>query len=144
MTNLACVKRYQKRHPKRVARVQARNYKRQKALGWPNRRKWKAGENGAIRLLNSARQTAWVAGRKFSLKRGDIVVPRRCPVLGIPLFFTVGRRTNNTPSIDRINNRKGYTPENIVVVSWRANDLKRDMTYDELQRLARFYARYVS
>ena len=140
--NRAAVKRYQARHPTRVARVQRRSYLRQKALGWPNRTKWKAGDNGAIRLINSARTTAWARGLKFNLRRGDIVVPRRCPVLGILLRFTPGQRTDSTPSIDRINNRRGYTRGNVVVVSWRANYLKRDMTRDEIRRLAAFYTEF--
>ena len=47
---------------------------------------------------------------------------------------------NNAPSIDRIDNEKGYIKENIVIVSNRANLLKKDATTEELVMLANFYS----
>lgn len=50
------------------------------------------------------------------------------------------RKTSaNSPSIDRIDNSKGYIPTNIVVISNRANLLKKDATLDELVAIAEFY-----
>lgn len=60
-------------------------------------------------------------------------------MLGIPLEFSQSSRTDNTPSIDRVDNSKGYVKNNIVIVSWRANRLKSDATPYELRRLAKFY-----
>lgn len=137
-SNLEAVRRYQRRHPDRVAKVRARNYRRQKLLGWPNRKRW-LWMNVAARLLASARASASVKGLPCTIVKADIVVPKRCPALGIPLFSTRGRRTDNTPSIDRIDKRRGYVPDNIVIISWRANDLKSNMTRRELQGLARLY-----
>lgn len=68
----------------------------------------------------------------------DISIPSICPILDIPLFFS-HKRTYNTPSIDRIDNNKGYEPGNIVVCSWRANMLKKDATLSELIKIATFY-----
>ena len=42
--------------------------------------------------------------------------------------------------MDRRDNSIGYTPENVVVVSWRANRIKSDASAAELQKLANFYA----
>lgn len=39
----------------------------------------------------------------------------------------------------RKNNMLGYTPDNVVVVSWRANRLKSDATAGELATIAAFY-----
>jgi len=50
-----------------------------------------------------------------------------------------GGNNNNSPSLDRIDNTKGYTPDNVVVVSNRANSIKRDATPDELMAVAKFY-----
>ena len=140
MTNLEAVRRYQRRHPDRVAKVHARGNHRQKIKGWPNRKRW-LWANVDARLLASARAAARTKRIACTITKSDIKVPKQCPVFGIPLFLTPGRRTNNTPSIDRINNRRGYVSGNIVVVSWRANHLKSNMTRVELQRLARFYLR---
>ncbi len=111
---------------------------RQKEKGWPNRKKW-LELRWESRLLVSARAHAQNKGLNIDITLEDINIPEKCPVLGIPLFFTKGKRTRNTPTIDRINNAKGYVRGNIVVVSWRANDLKKDATVQELRRLAKFY-----
>ncbi|USN16776.1 hypothetical protein STRZYGA_00550 [Brevundimonas phage vB_BpoS-Strzyga] len=96
-------------------------------------------QNDPARFLwRGARQRAQREGLEFTLSLDDVEVPSHCPVLGIPLVVAEGV-TPNSPSIDRRNNARGYTPDNIVVVSWRANCLKRDATPEELWRLAKFY-----
>ena len=90
-------------------------------------------------LLYRAKERAKKNGLDFDLTISDINIPLACPVLGIPLAHG-GRLSPNSPSIDRIDNTKGYVRGNIVVVSLRANLLKKDATLDELQRLAKFYA----
>lgn len=70
-----------------------------------------------------ARQTKMI----FELELCDIFIPDRCPILDIPLFFSEGKKTDNTPSLDRIDNNKGYVKGNIRVISFRANALKSNM-----------------
>lgn len=65
------------------------------------------------------------------------MVPKRCPILGIPLVFS-SSQLPQSPSLDRIDNRLGYVPGNVQVVSWRANELKKDATPRELIALGRF------
>lgn len=48
---------------------------------------------------------------------------------------------NNAPSIDRFDNNKGYEKGNVAVISWRANNLKRDATLDELQKVVKWCAK---
>ena len=74
---------------------------------------------------------------KVKVTFDDIVMPTHCPVLGIPLGFSNSR--DHVPSIDRIVNTKGYTKDNIVIVSLRANRFKSDATLEELKRLVAFY-----
>lgn len=90
-------------------------------------------------MLVYARAHAQNKGLDIDITVENITIPAKCPVLGIPLFFTEGKRTRNTPTLDRIDNSKGYTRGNVVVVSWRANDLKKDATLQELQRISQFY-----
>jgi hypothetical protein len=89
-------------------------------------------------MLKSRRDDARRKNIPFDITINDVQISIRCPVLDIPLFFSE-TRTNNTPSIDRKNNSEGYTKDNVVVCSWRANMLKKDATIRELQQLADFY-----
>lgn len=95
-------------------------------------------KNAAKVLLKSARNRAKENGIPFSIKLEDVYVPAFCPVLRIPL--EVGGERFNSPSLDRIDNTKGYEPGNVIVVSLRANRLKSDATLDELIALAEFYS----
>ena len=52
----------------------------------------------------------------------------------------LGSKNNDlTPSIDRINPKKGYVKENIIVVSMKANRIKTDATVEEIRKVADFY-----
>jgi hypothetical protein len=92
-----------------------------------------------LRLLALAKYRARVARLPFDLTYEDIVIPTVCPILGIPLEPSRGRRTANSPSLDRIIGERGYTRGNVLVVSWRANALKGNSTVDELLRIAAAY-----
>lgn len=72
---------------------------------------------------------------EFTISVEDVTIPNCCPVLGIPLQISDGKPSDNSPSLDRIDNTKGYTPNNICVISYRANSIKRDSSIDELQKL---------
>jgi len=78
----------------------------------------------------------------FDLTHGDIsdlTIPITCPVLDIPLRQERGRQTDNSVSIDRIDSNQGYTPDNVVIVSWRVNRLKSNATLDEMKKMTAFY-----
>jgi hypothetical protein len=93
------------------------------------------GRSHTLSLWHSARQRAKRRGIPFDLKPADIVIPETCPVLGIPLFRGVGTLGPNSPSIDQVVIGKGYVPNNICVISHRANALKRDGTVEELEKV---------
>lgn len=94
-----------------------------------------------LAMLSRAKQR----GEACKIKLEDIVIPARCPVLGIEIFLTPygserkKENRDNAPSIDRIDNSVGYVRGNIIVVSHRANRIKNDATADELKKLAEFY-----
>ncbi len=71
----------------------------------------------------------------FNLEVSDIVIPEFCPVFGIRLVPLGGKRTDATPSIDRVDNTKGYVKGNVWIISWRANRLKCDATVEELHKI---------
>jgi len=67
--------------------------------------------------------------------------PEKCPVLGTEFKLVDGNRQFSplSPSLDRIDNNKGYTKNNCIVVSRRVNSIKSNASIDELCRIAEFY-----
>ena len=56
----------------------------------------------------------------------------------------LGSKNNDlTPSIDRIDPKKRYVKDNIIVVSMRANRIKSDATVDEIRKVADFYEKHL-
>lgn len=91
-------------------------------------------------ILYRAKQNAKTRGIPFSLMLKDIPdIPKRCSVLQwIELEYRVGEGSqDSSPSLDRIDNTRGYEPGNVRIISQRANVLKSNATDKELQALAR-------
>lgn len=118
---------YQKRHPERVRAA-----------------------NAAYKLRNPANILVWQArdrARRFGLpcdlNTGDLTIPEFCPVLGIPIERNpgTGKWHANAPSVDRIKPALGYVKGNVRVISWRANNLKRDGTAEEHEAIAAYIRR---
>jgi len=92
------------------------------------------------RMYQRAKQRAKKNGREFSITVDDIVIPDRCPVLGYEINVNSGRpgAYHNSPSLDRIDNSRGYTPDNIQVISQRANAMKAAANNADLHNFARW------
>lgn len=99
--------------------------------------RWRKNNPESARITH-LRGRAKKLGVPFDITKHDIVIPDRCPILDIPLFFTDGQRTSNTPSIDRIDNSKGYTKDNVRVISFKANRSKGNMTLADAERLVAY------
>jgi hypothetical protein len=93
-----------------------------------------------LRRLQAPEHALWERAKKraaernveFSLPKAAITIPEKCPALGIPIF--VGQaRTENSPSLDRIEPRRGYVLGNVRVISDRANRLKSNRSLAELR-----------
>ena len=88
-------------------------------------------------MLRSARHRAKVKGMAFNIELGDIVIPELCPVLGIPIFRTTGHGgAENSPSLDRKDNTKGYIKGNVQVISYLANMMKSSAAPEQLIQFA--------
>lgn len=92
-------------------------------------------------LLSAAKRRANQNGLDFNITHEDIEIPTHCPVFGIPLLLNSGRQNDNSPSLDRIDNSKGYIKGNVRVVSWRLNQRKSDMSIAEILALADYVKR---
>jgi hypothetical protein len=97
-----------------------------------------------LKLLYAARSRAKKNGLECSIAVDDIVIPEFCPALGIKLEARIGAGRSNredigtSPSLDRIDNSKGYVPGNVAVISLRANMIKTDATAAELKAVAAY------
>ncbi len=92
-------------------------------------------------LLTTAKTRAKNKGLEFNLEAQHINIPNNCPVLGIKLVAPKGALSHR-PSLDRVNNSKGYIANNVQVISHRANALKRDATPQESLDVAYYNAQY--
>lgn len=61
----------------------------------------------------------------------------RCPVFKTP--FVVGGDLNTSPALDRIDSSKGYTPDNIQVISNLANAMKSSATPLQLLQFSQYH-----
>lgn len=99
-------------------------------------------EYRARKLLNASRARAKRKGLDHDIDLDSFleVFPDNmvCPVFGTKMEWGVGGNGPDSPSIDRIDSSKGYTLDNITVISWRANRLKCDATLSELKQLVNY------
>lgn len=96
------------------------------------------------RMHNRAKVRASQNNVAFDIEIGDIQIPDICPILGIPLIRTgygygkgYGPR-DCSPSLDRIDNSRGYEKDNIQVISQLANRMKSSASIEQLQLFAKW------
>lgn len=92
-------------------------------------------------LLRGARDRAMALDLPFNITEVDVLIPTHCPVLGIEIKIAARGFDRASPSIDRIIPALGYVRGNIRVISYRANELKKDSTADEMIRVANWLTR---
>ncbi len=130
---------------KMIAGVSAREYMRVHTAAWRKanpgwRAKWERA-NPERAYLSKLRGTAKARGVKFNLTLEDIKIPKRCPVLGIPLRIFAGilkHHPDDAVSFDRVNPKRGYVKGNVRAISWRANRIKSNATARELRAIAAY------
>ena len=83
-------------------------------------------------LFERIRYRCRISGIEFSITPEDIVIPEVCPVFKTKFDQKDKYRA---ASVDRINPKGGYTKDNIRVISYRANWLKSNANFDEIEAL---------
>lgn len=112
--------KYVKAHPEK-----GRDRQRNNDIKFPEKKMWR-----------NARKRARYENVPFDIEISDIVIPPFCPVLGIPIFRGSGSLCMNSPSLDKIIPKNGYTKGNVAVISYRANAIKLNATSTEIFRVA--------
>jgi hypothetical protein len=99
----------------------------------------------AYALWAAAKHRAKLNDILFNVEPQDIVVPEFCPALAIRLECT-GKRAvgpqRQSPTLDRIESGLGYVKGNIWVISCRANSVKNDATFEEMEGLVAALKKY--
>jgi len=88
-------------------------------------------------LFHHAKTRAKKKGLPFNLDLSDIFIPEFCPVLThIRLNNSNSRLGFDSPTVDRLIPQLGYVKGNVRVISWRANNIKTDASWQELMSVA--------
>ena len=94
-------------------------------------------------ILTKTKTRAKKNGTEFNIDINDIRIPEKCPILNIPIIreFKGGGDKNKgpratSPSIDRLDNTKGYVKGNIQIISHKANAMKNNASPEELLQFA--------
>lgn len=92
------------------------------------------------KMLSRAKNRAKARNHDFSINIDDIFIPEKCPILGIELKCSSGKSGGkiNSPSLDRIDNTKGYIKGNVIVISHLANSMKSYASVEQLKQFARW------
>ena len=98
-------------------------------------RDWKAN-NREKDMFQLAKHRAKTKGIPFDIEISDIIIPEICPILGLPLKTTIDGNRDLSPSLDRIDNTKGYVKGNVQVISFKANNMKCTANDEELINFA--------
>jgi len=93
-------------------------------------------------LINASKQRARLNDREHDINVEDIKaiypVDGCCPIFGLKLEFNGAGFRDSSPSIDRIDSTKGYTQDNIQVISWKANRIKGAASLQDLEMLVAY------
>lgn len=94
-------------------------------------------DNPAMVMLRGARKRAKMRGVACTITVHDIVVPDKCPILGIKLVAGKRKKRHGSYSLDRIVPELGYVAGNIIVMSDLANTMKNAASKEMLLRFCR-------
>ena len=98
-------------------------------------------EHWIIRAVGRARKRAAQNGLDFSITFDDVekIFPDRCPIFGTEFNFIGNKKSRpESPSLDKIDPKKGYVVGNIEIISMKANVIKQNATSEELFKVAKW------
>jgi len=92
------------------------------------------------KMISRAKNRSKARNIEFSIELKDIFIPEKCPILDIKLECSSGKSggKQNSPSLDRIDNSKGYVKGNVIVISHLANCMKSYASKTELKQFSKW------
>ena len=107
-----------------------------RALSAASYHRRKQDPNNIIKyLLRYAKSRADKRGLDFDLTPKDIVLPEICPIMKMPF---IANDKKYAYSLDRIDSTRGYTKDNVWVISLIANSMKWTSTHEERKLFAQW------
>ena len=133
-----CNKLLSNKEKKRILRLKVDGYHEKEK----EQRKQSHKRNIIHNMYKRAKDRAKKYNYEFNLEEEDIIIPELCPLLEVP--FVLGEKGDYayTPTIDRIDNSKGYTKDNISIITMKANSMKNSASFEELQKFCTNILRY--
>jgi hypothetical protein len=118
--------------------VECRNVKN-KSYEFRERKKESYDEIGILykkTMWWRAKKRAEQKGIHFDIELSDIIIPEVCPVFGFKFEVGSGKGpSDKSPSIDRIDCKKGYVKGNIQIISFKANKIKSDCSINDIEKV---------
>ena len=101
------------------------------------RRRDRHKEEPRIRMRENARKRAILKNMEFELYTFKDLpkTPEKCPYLEIPIKVGSYGGIDSSPSLDRIDNKKGYVKGNVQIISRKANQIKNNATFEEFEMI---------
>lgn len=118
-------------------------YREEKTADGYFKEQWASPDSYIIgTIYNNARSRARRSGLPFNLDKEYLIelMDYDCPIFHIPLSWGIvgegNKKSNNSPSLDRIVPEYGYIKGNVVFISNLANTIKQNVTEKELYAVA--------
>ena len=84
------------------------------------------------KMISAAKRRAKLLNLPFDITKNDLILPKKCSILGILLQVNSDRWEDNSPSIDRIIPELGYVRGNIQIISFWANRIKKNRVFNSV------------
>jgi hypothetical protein len=101
-------------------------------------------KNPEKEILRRAKKRALKENLPFNLELSDIIIPKNCPILNIPLKLNSISAGDDSPSLDKIDPLKGYVKGNVKVISRLANIMKAHASVEQLMLFRKNIKKYLS
>lgn len=115
--------------------LKERNIKYKKRLLKENPKKYKCQQ-----MYNSAKKRAKEKGLEFDISSEFLysIAPDKCPILDKEIKYQCNSKDKYSASLDRIDSSKGYTKDNVQIISYLANLMKNNSTIEEQIKFAKY------
>jgi len=109
------------------------------------KKKKKHGQSGTLEyhMWKGSQNRARLNNIPFDLNYTDIIIPKLCPILEIPIFKGEKKHTPNSPTLDRLVPELGYVKGNVRVISYKANAMKSDASIQEIEKFSKNVISYI-